>query len=99
MSNPELFELNMSRTNFHSPKDVRAIEVRLYILLYKINRGYLFFWRKWSVIKTSVFSRVHYDVDIECLQRERKTNISTNQNNFDTRISLLSNQENAYPDR
>ena len=27
--NPQLLKLLMSRTNFHSPKDVRAIEVRL----------------------------------------------------------------------
>ena len=31
MINPQWFELPMSRTNFHGPKDVRAIEVRLYI--------------------------------------------------------------------
>ena len=30
MINPQWFELPMSRTNFHGPKDVRAIEVRLY---------------------------------------------------------------------
>ena len=30
MSNPQWLELPMSRTNFHGPKDVRAIEVRLY---------------------------------------------------------------------
>ena len=29
--NPQWLELPMSRTNFHGPKDVRAIEVRLYI--------------------------------------------------------------------
>ena len=28
--NPQWLELPMSRTNFHGPKDVRAIEVRLY---------------------------------------------------------------------
>ena len=31
MINPQWLELPMSRTNFHGPKDVRAIEVRLYI--------------------------------------------------------------------
>ena len=30
MINPQWPELPMSRTNFHGPKDVRAIEVRLY---------------------------------------------------------------------
>ena len=29
MINPQWLELPMSRTNFHDPKDVRAIEVRL----------------------------------------------------------------------
>ena len=31
MINLQWLELPMSRTNFHCPKDVRAIEVRLYI--------------------------------------------------------------------
>ena len=31
MINPQLLELPMSRTNFHGPADVRAIEVRLYM--------------------------------------------------------------------
>ena len=30
MINPQRLELPMPRTNFHGPKDVRAIEVRLY---------------------------------------------------------------------
>ena len=30
MINPQWLELPMSRTNFHGPNDVRAIEVRLY---------------------------------------------------------------------
>ena len=34
------FELGMFRTNYHGPKDVRAIEVRLYIL---------FGWKKCSL--------------------------------------------------
>ena len=33
MINPQWLELPMSRTNFHGPKDVQAIEVRLYIAL------------------------------------------------------------------
>ena len=32
MINPQWFELPMSRTSFHGPKDVRGIEVRLYFL-------------------------------------------------------------------
>ena len=31
MINPQWFELPMSRTNFHGPNDVRAIEVGLYM--------------------------------------------------------------------
>ena len=31
MISPQWLELPMSRTNFHGPKDVRAIEVRLYL--------------------------------------------------------------------
>ena len=31
MINPQWLELPMSRTNFHGPKDVRAIEVPLYL--------------------------------------------------------------------
>ena len=29
--NPQWLKLPMSRTNFHGPKDIRAIEVRLYL--------------------------------------------------------------------
>ena len=32
MINPQWLELPMSRTIFYGPKDVRAIEVRLYII-------------------------------------------------------------------
>ena len=32
MINPQLLELPMSRTNFHGPKDVQAIEVQKYIV-------------------------------------------------------------------
>ena len=31
MINPQWLELPISRTNFHGTKDVRAIEVRLYV--------------------------------------------------------------------
>ena len=34
MINPQWLELPMSRTNFHGPKDVRAIEVRLYLVYF-----------------------------------------------------------------
>ena len=34
MISPQWFELTMFRTNFNGPKDVRAIEVRLYLLLH-----------------------------------------------------------------
>ena len=37
MINPQWLELPMSRTNFHGPKDVRAIEVRLYIDSYVVE--------------------------------------------------------------
>ena len=33
MINPQWLELPMSRTIFYGPKDVRAIEVRLYLFL------------------------------------------------------------------
>ena len=33
MINPQWLELSMSRTIFYGPKDVRAIEVRLYIIV------------------------------------------------------------------
>ena len=31
LSTPQWLELSLSRTNFHGPKGVRAIEVRLYL--------------------------------------------------------------------
>ena len=37
MINPQWLELSMSRTNFHGPKDVRAIEVWLYFSYYFIK--------------------------------------------------------------
>ena len=41
MNNPQWLELPMSQTNFHGPKDVRAIEVRLY---YSIQT-----YRQWTI--------------------------------------------------
>ena len=38
MINPQWLELPMSRTNFHGPKDVRAIEIRLYIENFTTNK-------------------------------------------------------------
>ena len=32
MINPQWLKLPMSRMNFHGPEDVRAIEVRLYVV-------------------------------------------------------------------
>ena len=33
MINPQSLELSMSRTNFHGPDNVRAIEIRLYFVI------------------------------------------------------------------
>ena len=33
MINPKWFELPITRTNFHGPKGIRAIEVRLYLII------------------------------------------------------------------
>ena len=41
-SNPHWLEQPLSRTNFHGPKDVRAIEVRLYILMKFKDKIHLF---------------------------------------------------------
>ena len=38
-NNPQWLELPMSRTNFHGPKDVRAIEVLLYIVFATRSRN------------------------------------------------------------
>ena len=38
MINPQWLELPMSRTNFHGPKDVRAIEVRLYVFVKNMRK-------------------------------------------------------------
>ena len=40
MINPQWLELPMPRTNFHGPKDVRAIEVRLYSVVLFENEKY-----------------------------------------------------------
>ena len=38
MINPQWLELPMSRTNFHGPKDVQAIEVRLYLSIRSLEQ-------------------------------------------------------------
>ena len=40
MINPQWLELPISKTNFHGPKDVRAIEVRLYLKYLDILKFY-----------------------------------------------------------
>ena len=40
MINPRWLELPLSRTNFHGPKGVRAIEVRLYFVPQSCMPGY-----------------------------------------------------------
>ena len=42
MINPKWLELPMSRMNFHGPKDVQAIEVRLYLYLRFLNKDISF---------------------------------------------------------
>ena len=39
MINPQWLELPVSRTDFHGPKDVRAIEVRLYMLIFLLKNA------------------------------------------------------------
>ena len=39
MINPQWLELPMSRTIFYGPKDVRAIEVRLYVVILNYTNG------------------------------------------------------------
>ena len=47
MINPHWLKLPMSRTNFHGPKDVRAIKVRLYsILSFGLNFVFMPFFHK-----------------------------------------------------
>ena len=54
MINPQWLELPMSRTNFHGPKDVRASEVRLYMVIQmrpmRKSRGLLIFVSKTHTI-------------------------------------------------
>ena len=61
MTNPQWLELPMFRTNFHGPKDVRAIEGRLYIvlvLLYMLLMSRVnCFW--WDITLTRLLAR-HY---------------------------------------
>ena len=52
MINPQWLELPISRTNFHGPKDVRAIEVRLYIVYDK---------EVWSAdIRVNMIQRIYH---------------------------------------
>ena len=44
MINPQWLELPMSRTNFHGPKDVRALEVRLSFYLFSISHSSFFIY-------------------------------------------------------
>ena len=46
MINPQWVELPMSRTNFHGPKDFRAIEVRQYMYKDFMEKGVLM-WAGW----------------------------------------------------
>ena len=52
--NPQWLEPPMSRTNFHGPKDVRAIEIRLYLVKFgtSIVRGYVIQLFKISTVMT-----------------------------------------------
>ena len=40
-ANPQWVELTMSRTNFHGPKDVRLIEIRLYFIHQIVKQSFL----------------------------------------------------------
>ena len=61
MINTHWLELPLSRTYLHSPKSVRAIEVRLYILLYK------------KVFNISVFEISRVDFIFQCLRYRELT--------------------------
>ena len=54
MINPQWLELPMSRTNFHGPKDVRAIEVQLYMQMSLLDNILT-----WNAVQT--FS-IHYKI-------------------------------------
>ena len=60
--NPQWLELPMSRTHFHGPKDVRAIEVRLYIYIFT-----LYFRVCWSKLSSNHHKTFHF---ILCGKRE-----------------------------
>ena len=55
MINTQCHELRMPRPNFHSPKDVRAIEIRLY-LGYTVNKDYF----TSLICANTMFIRVEY---------------------------------------
>ena len=55
MINPQWLELPMSRTNFHGPKDVRAIEVRLYVSL---TSGVKLYIHLWNVVVRVIFASI-----------------------------------------
>ena len=42
MIDPQWFEPPMSRASFHGPKDVRTIEVRLYIYVFDTKYSFIF---------------------------------------------------------
>ena len=70
MIKPRWFELPMSRTNFHGPKDVRAIEVRLFIetvLIATITENCLFVANSADPDQTP--RSVAFDLGLHCLQR------------------------------
>ena len=57
MINPQWLELLMFRTNFNGPKDVRAIEVRLYVhlLLWLFAMTIVFFYRRGGLTLFPIF--------------------------------------------
>ena len=65
MINPQWLELPMSRTIFYGPKDVRAIEVRLYLLIFKFQ---LFgFWLKNFGVVWDVLMRIFLFFIFSCV--------------------------------
>ena len=59
MINPQLFELPISRTNFHGLRDIRAIEVRLYHSVEWVN------WicpARPSITRPSIIMSFHYSI-------------------------------------
>ena len=65
MINPQWLELPISRTNFHGPKDVRAIEVQQYldILMRKKMQGKIFHKKKQHMHKKQTFIKYTYYSD------------------------------------